>query len=123
MPAFTLETFEQTIKEGDLYNAQMRAKSALFRIHRKKQFPQEAKMLFGILKILETNYSSEMDSMIMEIFSLAFKNVPAMIARALANVNKAVILSLLNKIKYCKEKVSFGVGILCFKGLCGGCDD
>lgn len=117
MPAFSLETFEQTIKEGDLYNAQMRAKSAVFRIHRKKQFPQEAKMLFGILKILDANYSSEMDSMIMEIFSMAFKNIPAMIARVLANANKAVILSLLNKIKYYKEKVNFGVGILDHKGL------
>lgn len=118
MVKFSLELFEQLVKEGDLYNAQMKANSAIFRIHRKKQYPVEAKMIFSILQILNDNYKPEMDSMIMETFGKVFANIPPMIAKALGNNYKEVLLSILNSIRYCKEKVLLIIKINLFNFFC-----
>lgn len=97
-----MSSIQQLLDEGDLYSAQMKMKATLFRLKRKKEYPNEAKKIFEFLKLLfdKDNYNSG----IIELLQTYIDHIPEMLAKVIAIQNKPFIIQLLNSIPYSKEK-------------------
>ena len=104
MQKFDKAALEKLINEKEIYNAQMKIKSTLFRLKRKKAFPEEAKTIMSFLDVLNNLHTNEMDNMILELIQTYFDHIPAPLSTILAKNYGKLFSELLNKIKYSKEK-------------------
>jgi hypothetical protein len=105
MQKFDEGALENLIREKEIYNAQMKIKSTLFRLKRKKAFPQEGKTILSFLSVLNRLHTSEMDNMILTLIETFFKDIPSPLSVVLAKQQDKLFSELLNKIRYSKEKV------------------
>ena len=104
MQKFDKAALEKLIESNEVYNAQMKIKSVLFRLKRKKAFPEEGKTIMSFLSVFDEKHSAEMDNVILELIQTYFDHIPAPLSKILARNFEGVFASLLNKIKYSKEK-------------------
>jgi hypothetical protein len=104
MPKFEKADLEKLIDEKEVYNAQMKIKSTLFRLKRKKVFPEEGKTIMSFLQVFNDKYTPEMDNIILELIQTYFDHIPSPLSTILAKNFDKLFIDLLNKVKYSQEK-------------------
>ena len=104
MQKFDKVALEKLIDENEVYNAQMKIKSTLFRLKRKKAFPEEGKTIMSFLEVFNDKYTKEMDNIILELIETYFDHIPSPLSTILAKNYDQLFISLLNKLTYTKQK-------------------